>query len=76
MTTANNSNSNLSLWQPGQSGDPGGRPKGTRGLCPSKTYWGQNGHKRKPRFSNVGFHLWGATGGRLIRFKSRAEPTT
>jgi len=33
MTTANNANNNLSPWQPGQSGNPSGRPKGTRGLA-------------------------------------------
>ena len=27
MTTANNPNNNLSPWQPGQSGHPGGKPK-------------------------------------------------
>ena len=32
MTTANNANNNLSPWQPGQSGNPSGRPKGTRDL--------------------------------------------
>ena len=45
MTTANNPNNNLSPWQPGQSGNPGGKLKVTRDLCPSKIYWGQNGHK-------------------------------
>ena len=33
MTTANNPNNNLSPWQPGQSGNPTGRPKGTRDLA-------------------------------------------
>ncbi len=33
MTTANNSNNNLSPWQPGQSGNPNGRPRGTRDLA-------------------------------------------
>ena len=33
MTTANNANNNLSPWQPGQSGNPNGRPKGTRDLA-------------------------------------------
>ena len=32
MTTANNTENNLSPWQPGQSGNPSGRPKGTRDL--------------------------------------------
>ena len=33
MTTANNPNNSLSLWKPGQSGNPSGRPKGTRDLA-------------------------------------------
>ena len=33
MTTANNTNNNLSPWKPGQSGNPSGRPKGTRDLA-------------------------------------------
>ncbi len=33
MTTANNANNNLSPWQPGQSGNPSGRPKDTRDLA-------------------------------------------
>ena len=33
MTTANNSGNNLSPWKPGQSGNPSGRPKGTRDLA-------------------------------------------
>jgi len=33
MTTANNANNNLSPCQPGQSGNPSGRPKGTRDLA-------------------------------------------
>ena len=33
MTTANNQRNNLSPWQPGQSGNPSGRPRGTRDLA-------------------------------------------
>ena len=33
MTTADNPNNNLSPWKPGQSGNPSGRPKGTRDLA-------------------------------------------
>jgi hypothetical protein len=33
MTTANNQSNNLSPWKPGQSGNPSGRPKGTRDLA-------------------------------------------
>ena len=33
MTTANNQENNLSSSQPGQSGNPSGRPKGTRDLA-------------------------------------------
>ena len=33
MTIANNTNNNLSPWRPGQSGNPSGRPKGTRDLA-------------------------------------------
>ncbi|MDA1272345.1 MAG: DUF5681 domain-containing protein [Chloroflexi bacterium] len=33
MTTANNVSNNLSPWKPGQSGNPSGRPKGTRDLA-------------------------------------------
>ena len=33
MTTANNATNNLSPWRPGQSGNPSGRPKGTRDLA-------------------------------------------
>ena len=33
MTTANNPKNSLSPWQPGQSGNPSGRPKGTRDLA-------------------------------------------
>ena len=33
MTTANNPNNNLSPWKPGQSGNPTGRPRGTRDLA-------------------------------------------
>ncbi len=33
MTIANNTNTNLSPWQPGQSSSPSGRPKGTRDLA-------------------------------------------
>ena len=33
MTTANNPSNNLSSWKPGQSGNPSGRPRGTRDLA-------------------------------------------
>ena len=33
MTTTNNANNNLSPWKPGQSGNPSGRPRGTRDLA-------------------------------------------
>ena len=33
MATANNPSNNLSTWQPGQSGNHSGRPKGTRDLA-------------------------------------------
>ena len=33
MTTGNNKNINLSPWRPGQSGNPSGRPRGTRDLA-------------------------------------------
>jgi hypothetical protein len=33
MTTAKNQGNNLSSWKPGQSGNPSGRPKGTRDLA-------------------------------------------
>ena len=33
MTTANNADNKLSSWRPGQSGNPSGRPKGTRDLA-------------------------------------------
>ncbi len=33
MTTGNNSNNSLSPWKPGQSGNPSGRPRGTRDLA-------------------------------------------
>ena len=33
MTTANKLGNNLSLWQPSQSNNPSGRPKGTRDLA-------------------------------------------
>jgi hypothetical protein len=33
MTTANNQRNNLNSWQPGQSGNPSGRPRGTRDLA-------------------------------------------
>ena len=33
MTTGNSPNNNLSPWTPGQSGNPSGRPKGTRDLA-------------------------------------------
>ena len=33
MTTANNADYNLSSWQPGQSGNPSDRPRGTRDLA-------------------------------------------
>ena len=35
MTTANNPDDNRPPWQPGQSGNPNGRPKGTRDLAGS-----------------------------------------
>jgi len=33
MTTGNSASNHLSPWQPGQSGSPSGRPKGTRDLA-------------------------------------------
>ena len=33
MTAANSSNNKLGPWKPGQSGNPSGRPKGTRDLA-------------------------------------------
>ena len=33
MTTANSPNNNLSPWKPGHSGNPSGRPRGTRDLA-------------------------------------------
>ena len=33
MTTGNNADYNLSPWKPGQSGNPSGRPRGTRDLA-------------------------------------------
>ena len=33
MTAANSSNNKLSSWRPGQSGNPSGRPRGTRDLA-------------------------------------------
>ena len=33
MATGNSPNNKLSPWQPGQSGNPSGRPKGTRDLA-------------------------------------------
>ena len=33
MTTAKHQENNLSPWQPGQSGNPSGRPRGTRDLA-------------------------------------------
>ena len=33
MSTANNPDNNLSPWKPGQSGNPSGRPKGTKDLA-------------------------------------------
>ena len=33
MATANNPNNNLSPWKPDQSGNPNGRPNGTRDLA-------------------------------------------
>ena len=33
MATANNLNNSLSPWKPGQSGNPSGRPRGTRDLA-------------------------------------------
>jgi len=33
MITANSPNNNLRPWKPGQSGNPSGRPKGTRDLA-------------------------------------------
>ena len=33
MTTANNADNNLGPWKPGQSGNPSGKPRGTRDLA-------------------------------------------
>ena len=75
MTTTNNSNSNLSLRQPGQNGAPAVGPKALEAYALARLIGDKTVTSESPH-SNVGFHLWGATGGRLIQFKSRAEPTT
>jgi len=58
MTTANNRENNLSPWKPGQSGNPSGRPKGTRDLAGyvlETTDGGAEGHRdaARPRLRPV-----------------------